>query len=93
MKKNLKTASICVQGGYEAKNGEPIKLPLTTLQNSCLLPHLHIFSKLCTKTIYYPIFPDNPQPVYKFCPASTLPSPVTICAIECSTISETAFSV
>ena len=28
MKKQLKTASICVQGGYEAKNGEPIELPI-----------------------------------------------------------------
>lgn len=28
MKKNLRTASICVQGGYEAKNGEPIELPI-----------------------------------------------------------------
>ena len=28
MKKNLKTASICVQGGYEAKNGEPIEPPI-----------------------------------------------------------------
>lgn len=29
MKKNLRTASICVQGGYEPKNGEPIELHLT----------------------------------------------------------------
>ena len=28
MKKNLRTASICVQGGYEAKNGEPIEPPI-----------------------------------------------------------------
>ena len=28
MKKNLRTASICVQGGYEPKNGEPIELPI-----------------------------------------------------------------
>jgi O-acetylhomoserine (thiol)-lyase len=28
MKKNLRTASICVQGGYEPKNGEPIELHL-----------------------------------------------------------------
>ena len=28
MKKNLRTASICVQGGYEAKNGEPIEVPI-----------------------------------------------------------------
>lgn len=28
MKKNLRTASICVQGGYEPKNGEPIEVPI-----------------------------------------------------------------
>ena len=28
MKKNLKTATLCVQGGYEPKNGEPIELPI-----------------------------------------------------------------
>ena len=28
MKKNLHTASICVHGGYEAKNGEPIEPPI-----------------------------------------------------------------
>ena len=28
MKENLRTASICVQGGYEAKNGEPIEPPI-----------------------------------------------------------------
>ena len=28
MKKNLRTASICVQGGYKPKNGEPIELPI-----------------------------------------------------------------
>lgn len=28
MKKNLRTASICVQGGYEPKNGEPIEPPI-----------------------------------------------------------------
>ena len=28
MKKNLRTVSICVQGGYEAKNGEPIEVPI-----------------------------------------------------------------
>ena len=28
MEKKLRTASICVQGGYEPKNGEPIELPI-----------------------------------------------------------------
>ena len=28
MGKKLRTASICVQGGYEPKNGEPIELPI-----------------------------------------------------------------
>ena len=28
MKKNLRTASLCVHGGYEAKNGEPIEPPI-----------------------------------------------------------------
>ena len=28
MKTNLRTASICVHGGYEAKNGEPIEPPI-----------------------------------------------------------------
>lgn len=28
MKKKLRTASICVQGGYEPKNGEPIEVPI-----------------------------------------------------------------
>ena len=28
MKKNLKTATLCVQGGYEPKNGEPIEPPI-----------------------------------------------------------------
>ena len=26
MEKKLRTASICVQGGYEPKNGEPIEV-------------------------------------------------------------------
>lgn len=28
MKKNLKTATLCVQGGYQPKNGEPIEVPI-----------------------------------------------------------------
>lgn len=28
MKKKLRAASICVQGGYEPKNGEPIEVPI-----------------------------------------------------------------
>ena len=28
MKKNLKTAALCVQGGYQPKNGEPIEVPI-----------------------------------------------------------------
>ena len=28
MSKNLRTASLCVQAGYKAKNGEPIELPI-----------------------------------------------------------------
>lgn len=27
MEKKLRVASLCVQGGYEPKNGEPIELP------------------------------------------------------------------
>lgn len=28
MNKNLKTATLCVQGGYQPKNGEPIEVPI-----------------------------------------------------------------
>ena len=28
MEKKLRAASICVQGGYEPKNGEPIEVPI-----------------------------------------------------------------
>ena len=28
MKKNYKTATLCVQGGYKPKNGEPIEVPI-----------------------------------------------------------------
>lgn len=28
MEKNLKTATLCVQGGYQPKNGEPIEVPI-----------------------------------------------------------------
>jgi O-acetylhomoserine (thiol)-lyase len=28
MKKNLKTATLCVQGGYQPKNGEPVEVPI-----------------------------------------------------------------
>ena len=28
MEKKLRTASLCVQAGYKAKNGEPIELPI-----------------------------------------------------------------
>lgn len=28
MKTKLRTASLCVQGGYEPKNGEPIEVPI-----------------------------------------------------------------
>lgn len=31
MKKKLRTASICVQGGYEPKNGEPIEASLSAI--------------------------------------------------------------
>ena len=33
MKKNLKTATLCVQGGYEPKNGETIELPIIQSTN------------------------------------------------------------
>ena len=28
MKKNLRTATLCVQGGYQPKNGEPVEVPI-----------------------------------------------------------------
>ena len=28
MKRNLKTATLCVQGGYQPKNGEPVEVPI-----------------------------------------------------------------
>ena len=28
MEKKLRTASLCVQGGYKPKNGEPIEVPI-----------------------------------------------------------------
>ena len=28
MEKKLRVASLCVQGGYEPKNGEPIEVPI-----------------------------------------------------------------
>ena len=28
MKRNLRTATICVQGGYKPKNGEPVEVPI-----------------------------------------------------------------
>ena len=28
MEKNLRTGSLCVHAGYEARNGEPIELPI-----------------------------------------------------------------
>ena len=36
MEKKLRTASICVQGGYQPKNGEPIEVPIIQ-STTCLL--------------------------------------------------------
>ena len=61
MKKNLRTASICVQGGYEPKNGEPIELHLMRQTFTLSINTLRDL----TSKIYSKKFPKNPVNMIK----------------------------